>query len=284
MRVLVLGAGGQVGAELARQAAERGDEVMAVGHAEVDIRDGYRVRELVRWFTPEVCFNAAAYTAVDRAESEPELAEEVNHLAARRVAEICRDMVVRLVHYSTDYVFDGTATVPIPEHAPTSPLGVYGRTKLAGEAAVLRSGAEAWVVRTAWVYGLEGHNFVRTVLRLGRERGELRVVDDQRGSPTWARDLAAASLRLAGGGGPAGVCHLTNAGAATWYEVAVEVARLAGLDTRVLPIATAEYPTPARRPAYSVLDNARWRALGWTPLRPWREALAEFVPLLLARG
>jgi dTDP-4-dehydrorhamnose reductase len=257
---------------------------MAVTHAELDIRDGARIRELARWFRPEVCFNAAAYTAVDRAESEPDLADEINHLAAQRVAEVCRDLVVRLLHYSTDYVFDGSATAPIREDAPTAPLGVYGATKLAGEEAVLRSGADAWVVRTAWVYGLEGGNFIKTVLRVCRERGAMRVVDDQRGSPTWARDLAAASLALARHGAPHGLYHLTNSGEATWFEVARETVRLAGLDARVEPITTADYPTPARRPAYSVLDNARWRELGHAPLRGWREALAEFVPLLLAQG
>ncbi|MHB8508576.1 MAG: dTDP-4-dehydrorhamnose reductase [Candidatus Dormibacteria bacterium] len=277
---MVLGAGGQLGAELARQATARGDEVMALGHADLDIMDGSRLRELVRWFTPRVLFNAAAFTAVDRAETEPEVAQEVNGRAPARVAQVCRDMVVRLVHYSTDYVFPGDATAPIPEDAATAPVGIYGSSKLAGEQAVLRSGADAFVVRTSWVYGVEGNNFIRTVLRVTRQRGEMRVVDDQRGSPTWARDLAEASLSLVEGDEP-GVYHLTNSGDCTWYELAAEVVRVAGIDARVIPISTAEYPTPARRPAYSVLANSRWKELGHPPLRDWREAVAEFVPLLL---
>jgi dTDP-4-dehydrorhamnose reductase len=282
VKVMVLGASGQLGQDLGSLAESSGHEVLALGHSELDIRDGYRLREVARHFQPALCFNAAAYTAVDRAEAEPALAEEVNHRAALRVAEVCRDLVIGLVHFSTDYVFDGSATEPIPEDAPTSPLGEYGRSKLRGEEAVLRSGADAWVIRSSWLYGLHGHNFVRTVLRLVRERGEMRVVADQRGSPTWTKDLAAAASSLAADGEPPGVYHLTNSGEATWFELALETARLAGLDGRVLPISTAEFPTPARRPAYSVLDNRRWRTLGRSPLRDWREALAEFVPLIAA--
>ena len=281
MRVMILGAGGQVGAELLHHCAAIGDQVQGFTRADVDVADGARVRELVRAHTPEVVFNAAAYTAVDRAESEPGQADLVNHVAARRIAEVCRDAQVRLVHYSTDYVFDGLAVEPIPEDAPTRPQGVYAATKLAGEEAVRRIAPYAYVVRTSWVYGVNGANFVRTVLRVTRERGEMRVVDDQRGSPTWARDLALASRELVDVG-PPGTYHLTNGGDCTWFELARAVVSEAGIDAVVTPIPTSDYPTPARRPPYSVLDNRAWRDLGRPPLRPWRTAVSEAVHEIIA--
>jgi dTDP-4-dehydrorhamnose reductase len=279
VRVLIFGAGGQLGAELAAGARRAGREVVALGRADHDVSDDAATRERVLAAGAAVVFNAAAYTAVDRAESEPALAAAVNARAPGVMAEACTAAGSAFVHYSTDYVFDGSATAPVPEDAPTNPLGVYGRTKLAGEDAVRAAGGRAYVVRTAWVYGLRGGNFVRTVLRVTREHGRMRVVDDQRGSPTWARDLAAASLRLVELGEP-GTYHLTNSGDCTWYELARRVVELAGSPAEVVPISTAEYPTPARRPAYSVLDNRRWRALGQPPMRSWQEALREFMPAL----
>ena len=283
MKVLVLGAGGQLGAELVRVCKEAGDEVVAATRADVDIVDGARVRDLVRAERPGMVFNAAAYTAVDRAETETDKAELVNARAVARLAQVCRDMVVPLVHFSTDYVFDGTAREPIPEDAPTGPVGAYAMSKLHGEEALLRSGADAYLVRTSWVYGLEGANFVKTVLRVTREKGAMSVVDDQRGSPTWARDLAVASRRLVDVAGP-GIYHLTNSGECSWFDFARAVVELAGVDAEIKPITTADYPTPAARPAYSVLANRRWLELGEPPLRDWREALAECVPKLLAAG
>ena len=197
-----------------------------------------------------------------------------------RLAQVCRDLVVPLVHFSTDYVFDGTAHEPIPEDAAPAPVSAYGRTKLHGEVALLGSGADAYLVRTSWTYGLKGANFVKTVLRVSGENGEMSVVDDQRGSPTWVRDLAVASRRLVEVG-PPGVYHLTNSSTCTWYELAKAVVEIAGIAAEIHPITTAQYPTPARRPAYSVLANQRWAELGQPPLRDWREALAEFIPELL---
>src|SRR5258708_10167859 len=283
MKVLILGAGGQLGSELLRVCSALGDEVVAASRSEVDIADGARVRDLVRSQGPDVLFKAAAYNAVDRAEAEVESAEMINGRAAGRVAEVCRDLVVRLVHYSTDYVFDGLASRPIPEDAPTAPTGAYGRSKLMGERAVAASGAEAYIVRTSWVYGLEGANFIKTVLRVTRERGSISVVAVSLNRPTWARDLAHASRRLVDAG-RADIYHLTNSGDCTWYELARTVVELAGVDAEVRPITTAEYPTPAQRPAYSVLANRRWAALGEPPIRPWHDALAEFVPELLERA
>jgi dTDP-4-dehydrorhamnose reductase len=274
--VLILGAGGQLGTELVRVCSTLGDEVVAAAREDVDIADGARLRDVVRAQRPAVVFNAAAYTAVDRAESEPDRAELVNGRAVGRLAEVCRDLVVPVVHFSTDYVFDGTATKPIPEDAPTSPVNAYGLSKLHGEQALLRSGADAYIVRTSWVYGAAGANFVRTVLRVTREKGAIAVVDDQKGAPTWARDLAVASRRLVEVGSP-GVYHLSNSGEVSWFEVARAVVELAGISAEVRPIRTAEYPTPARRPEYSVLANQRWAALGEPPLRPWKEALQEYI-------
>jgi dTDP-4-dehydrorhamnose reductase len=281
MKVLVLGAGGQLGTELARVCSTLGDEVVAAARDEVDIADGARLRDVVRSQRPNVVFNAAAYTAVDRAEDEPDRAELVNGRAVGRLAEVCRDLVVPVVHFSTDYVFDGSAHSPIPEDAPTSPVNAYGLSKLHGEQALLRSGADGYIVRTGWLYGAAGPNFVRTVLKVTREKGEMAVVDDQEGAPTWARDLAVASRRLVDVGSP-GVYHLTNSGQCTWFDVATEVARLAGIGARIRPIQTSEYPTPARRPAYSVLANQRWAVLGEPPLRPWNEALGEYVAEMMA--
>jgi dTDP-4-dehydrorhamnose reductase len=281
VKVLVLGAGGQLGAELVRACAAAGDVVVGAARTDIDIVDGARLREVVRAQAPTVVFNAAAYTAVDRAESEPEQAELINARAVGRLAQVCRDLVTPVVHFSTDYVFDGTATEPIPEDARTAPVSVYGLSKLHGEEALLGSGVDAYLVRTSWVYGASGPNFVKTVLKVTREKGEISVVDDQRGAPTWARDLAVASRRLAEVG-PPGIYHLSNSGECSWYELARAVVELAEIDAEVRPIATAAYPTPATRPAYSVLANQRWADLGQPPLRHWREALAEFVHELVA--
>jgi dTDP-4-dehydrorhamnose reductase len=280
MKVLVLGAGGQLGSELVRAARACGDEVIAARHSDIDITDGGRLRDLIRADRPGMVFNAAAYTAVDGAEMDTERAELINGRAVARLAQVCRDLVVPLMHFSTDYVFDGSARAPIPEDAPTGPVSAYGRTKLLGEESLLRSGADTYLVRTSWVYGHNGANFVNTVLRVIRDKGAMSVVDDQRGSPTWARDLAVASRRLVEVG-PPGIYHLTNSGDCTWYEFARAISDLADVAAEIRPITTADYPTPATRPAYSVLANRRWQELGEPPLRHWKEALAEFLPELL---
>ena len=280
MRALVVGAGGQLGAELVRAAAAAGDDVRGLTRADLDVTAPEAIDAVIRDSGAEVVINAAAYTAVDRAESDAALCETVNALAPGWMAAAAAAIGARFVHVSTDYVFDGSATSPIPEDAPTGPLGVYGQTKLAGEEAVHAAHPGAVVMRTAWVYGLDGANFVRTVLRVTRERGEMRVVDDQRGAPSWARDLAGAALQL-GRRGAQGTFHVTNSGECSWFDLAAAVVELAGIDSVITPIPTDQYPTPARRPAYSVLDNRRWRELGEPPLRPWREALEEFMSLLL---
>lgn len=276
MRVLVFGAAGQLGEELVLGARDAGHEVTGLSRADHDVTDAEATRRRVIGAGFDVVYNAAAYTAVDRAESEPQEAMAINGTAPGVMAAACAEAGSRFVHYSTDYVFDGSATEPIPEDAIPAPVGEYGRTKLAGELAVQAAGGTAFIVRTAWVYGLHGSNFIRTVVRLTRQNGAMRVVSDQRGSPTWARDLAEASLRLVEVGLP-GVYHLTNGGQCSWYDLARLVVELTRISAQIEPITTADYPTPAKRPLYSVLNNGRWREMGEPQLRDWRDAVAEFV-------
>jgi dTDP-4-dehydrorhamnose reductase len=286
VKVLITGAGGQVGRILSSD-APRGVEVLACGHKDLDITDASAVSNYVRIHAPDVIINAAAYTAVDRAESEPELARKVNadgprHLAAAANAASAgavRAPGIRLIHLSTDFVFDGAASVPYLPDAATNPLGVYGVTKLAGERAVLEElPGRSVVLRTAWVYAAEGANFVRTMLRVMKANGTVRVVADQVGTPTAARSLAETIWQLIAKPDVTGIHHWTDAGVASWYDFAVAIAEegaLLGLvpaNVTVTPIATAEYPTPARRPSYSVLDKTSLTSRGLTPLH-WRKRL-----------
>jgi dTDP-4-dehydrorhamnose reductase len=295
MKVLITGAGGQVGRILSSDAPP-GVEVLACGHKDLDIADASAVSDYIRMHAPDVIINAAAYTAVDRAESEPELARKVNsdgprHLAAAANAACAapasagasRAPGIRLIHLSTDFVFDGAASVPYRPEAATNPLGVYGATKLAGERAVLEElPGGSVVLRTAWVYAAEGANFVRTMLRVMKANGAVRVVADQVGTPTAARSLAETIWQLVAKPDVTGIHHWTDAGAASWYDFAVAIAEEGALldlvpaDVTVTPIATAEYPTPARRPSYSVLDKTSLTSRGLTPLH-WRKRLRSVL-------
>ena len=274
MTALVVGAGGQLGTDLL---AVLGPGARGLTRADLDVTDEAAVCAAVGDIAPEVIFNAAAWTDVDGAETHEDAAYAANALAPGYLAAAARDAGARFVHVSTDYVFAGDATTPYDVDDPTAPRSAYGRTKLAGERAVLDRGG--YVVRTAWVYGATGGNFVKTMARLERERETVSVVDDQRGSPTWSRDLAAGLAELAAKAPEPGVYHCTNAGEATWYELARAVFERLGADPdRVTPCTTADFPRPAPRPAYSVLSDRAWRAAGLTPLRHWREALAGFLP------
>jgi dTDP-4-dehydrorhamnose reductase len=289
MRVLITGAGGQVGRELLRAAPPQA-EVRALDRNDLDIGDASAVREVVGEFAPAVIINAAGYTAVDKAEQEHEVALRVNAEGPRLLAQAARGLNgCRLVHISTDYVFDGdSARAYRPGDAP-HPLSVYGRTKLEGEDAVLAAlGPRAVVLRTSWVYGAHGRNFLHTMLRLMRERGAVRVVADQIGTPTSTPALAEVLWQFAKRPGLAGVHHWTDAGVASWYDFAVAIAEEAaaiGLlppGIEVTPIATEDYPTPARRPACSVLDKrATIAALALEP-RHWRQRLREELARLRA--
>ncbi|HEY0449848.1 dTDP-4-dehydrorhamnose reductase [Actinophytocola sp.] len=286
LALLVPGGTGQLGRELVAR-APAGAEVRAPGSAELDVTNAGAVIEAVKTLAaaaaaasvPPVVINAAAYTAVDAAESDRTKAFALNADGPRLLAAACSAYDVPLVHVSTDYVFAGDADRPYRTGDPIAPRSVYGATKAAGEEAVLGSGARAWVVRTAWVYGAYGNNFVKTMARLAGERETLSVVDDQRGSPTWTGDLAVGLLELAaravGSDPPAErILHATGAGTTTWFELAGAVFSELGLDPkRVRPCKSDEFPRRAPRPAYSVLSDEEWREAGLKPLRPWREAL-----------
>jgi len=276
--ILVTGARGQLGCELAAALAPCG-RVVALDRAALDLERIGDIGAVLDACAPSLIVNAAAYTAVDRAESEPARASLVNAEAPRVLAAHARARGAVLIHYSTDYVFDGAARTPYDEDDAPAPQSVYGATKLAGEQAVLRSGAHALVFRTSWVYGLRGRNFLLTIRRLAAEREELRIVADQVGVPNWCRELARATARLAARGLPylaarAGLYHMSASGATTWYDftraIVGDVAR-----PRVVPITTADYPTPARRPAYAVLSTARFERTFGFALPPWRQSLAE---------
>ena len=267
-------------------------EVVAVGRRTtpwaLDLMQPERILPVVEQVRPDWIVNAAAYTAVDKAEHEAETAAAVNAVAPGLLAEAAGRVGAQLVHYSTDYVFDGAASVPYLEDDAPNPQGVYGRTKLDGEEAVARSGCDWLILRTAWVYGARGHNFMGTMRRLAREREELRVVADQRGAPTWSRHIAGATAQILARLGDdraawhraCGVYHLTSAGEATWHDFATAIVEHQRRQEniacqRVVAITTADYPTPAKRPAWSVLDNGKLARHFGVRLPDWRVALAQ---------
>jgi dTDP-4-dehydrorhamnose reductase len=277
VRALVVGAGGQLGRELV---ARLGDEVAwAGGRAELDVTNGEAVVTVLERVRPEVVFNAAAYNKVDAAESEPARAFEVNALAARLLALAAREVGALLVHFSTDYVFDGRSKRPYLENDPANPLGVYGVSKLTGELLVAASGCEHLIVRTSGVIGRggsrqKGGSFVERILERARAGRPLEVVTDQVFAPTFATDLARAA-RLLVDTGARGLVHVTGSGSCTWHELATATLAVAGIDARVAAITTEQRAAAARRPAFSVLDTSRCLSLGLPPLPPWREALEE---------
>jgi dTDP-4-dehydrorhamnose reductase len=303
VKLVLLGANGQVGFELQRALAPLGEVVPATRGgrlpggapcAAVDLADATALEALLGRERPDVVVNAAAYTAVDRAEDEPAAAQAANAEAPALLARWCQQRDALLLHFSTDYVFDGRGTRPYRENDPTAPLGVYGQTKLAGEAAIRASGARHLIFRTAWVYAARGQNFLRTMLRLAAEREELRVVADQRGAPTPARWIAATSAlalsRHLGAPQEArqGTFHLSAAGEASWHDFAQAIVADAGAAgllprlPRVEPIDSAQYPTRAQRPAYSRLDNRRLADAFALRLPDWRRGVSEVVAELAA--
>ena len=278
MRILLTGRNGQVGWELERTLGPLG-QLIAFDHAGLDLAKPDEIVARVREIKPDVIVNPAAYTAVDKAESEPDLAMAINGTAPGILAEEAKKLGALLVHYSTDYVFDGEKVEPYVETDPTNPLSAYGRSKLVGEQAITASGADHLIFRTSWVYANRGKNFLLTILRLAREKPELRVVADQFGAPTWARDIATATAlvlarRPAGAEIRSGIYHLTAAGRTTWHGFAQRIVALAGLVTPVVPIASADYPAPTRRPRNSVLGNARIQETFGVALPAWEWAVA----------
>jgi dTDP-4-dehydrorhamnose reductase len=304
-RILLIGKNGQVGSELA-QLLPRLGEVTALGRQELDLSHVHDIRQAIQGVRPSLIVNAAAYTAVDRAEKEEALARAINADAPTVIAEEAKKIGAAVVHYSTDYVFDGTKRTPYTEDDPTNPISVYGRTKLAGEEAIRAAGIPHLIFRTAWVYATSGKNFLLTILRLAAERDELRIVSDQFGAPTSSREIAQATTRVltarisdvdpvASLVDLAGTYNMTASGETTWHEFATTIledcsqlprdlpwfAAATGnrplIVKRVIPITTADYPTPAHRPAYSVLSNARFAASFGFALPPWRSQLTSAI-------
>jgi dTDP-4-dehydrorhamnose reductase len=291
-RWLILGAGGMLGrdllaaalkaqaAPLRTQDASRpigGDAVAGLTHQDLDITDEAAVRAAIRKHHPKTVVNCAAWTAVDDAERHEERALKVNGRGPAHIAAACAATGARLVHVSTDYVFGGDRRRPYQEHDQPAPCTAYGRTKRAGEDAVLRLlPSSGFVIRTAWLYGAHGRNFVRTMIRLASERQIVEVVADQHGQPTWTADVAAKIIELAGSPAAAGVYHATSSGETTWFGLAREIFRLLGADpARVRPVASSEYRRPAARPGYSVLGHRAWAAAGIEPIGDWQRALSK---------
>ena len=292
MKVLVLGTSGQVGTELMRAAWPTGTELVGLARPDVDMARPETVEAAVAAHAPDLVVNATAYTAVDKAESDREAAFAVNRDGPARLAAACAAGGAALIHISTDYVFDGTKPSPYTENDPVAPLGAYGASKEAGEAAVRAALPQHVILRTSWVYAAHGANFVKTMLRFGREREEMRVVADQHGAPTAAFDIAAAivaiAARIAAGGGdvPWGTYHFTGTGETTWHGFAERVFQrleaATGRRPRLLAIATADYPTPARRPANSRLECARIRTAFGIEAPRWEDSLDRVLDELLS--
>lgn len=288
---LLIGKDGQLGQELQPLLESRG-EVVSVGRQTLDLTNPEQIRQIIRQVQPRAIVNAAAYTAVDKAESEPAIADAINGMAPQTIAEEAQKLNAALIQVSTDYVFDGRKNTPYLESDPTNPLGAYGWSKLKGEAAVQQHCDRHVILRTAWVYGVGGKgNFVKTMLRLGAEREELRVVVDQVGTPTWTGDLAKAIGQFLEKMTPensdpvldSGIYHFANSGAISWYDFAIaifEEAEQLGFPLKiqqVIPITTAEYPTPAARPAYSVLSQVKTAAVLGASAPHWRQGLRHML-------
>ncbi|MFF8643305.1 dTDP-4-dehydrorhamnose reductase [Streptomyces sp. NPDC015345] len=282
---LITGAEGLLGQHL--QVSLAGQSVVALSRGALDVTDPEAARAALACHKPDIVINCAGWTNTEAAELHPQQAWQVNANGPANIAAPCARIGAVLLHISTDYVFPGATSVPYPEAAPTAPLNAYGRSKAAGEQAVLEALPAGYVVRTAWLYGVGGRNFVRTMINLERARDTVDVVNDQHGQPTWAADLAEQIVQLGHaarrGTAPAGIYHGTNSGAATWYDLACETFRLLRANpARVRPITTDELDLLAARPAYSALAHGRWQATGIPPLRPWRAALHAAFPALLS--
>ena len=283
MRILLTGRTGQLGSALERALAPLG-ELCALDRAGLDLRDPGAIKGKIGDLKPDIIVNAAAYTAVDRAEQEPQLASEVNGRGVEALARAAQASAALLVHYSTDYVFDGEKPAPYVETDAPAPLNAYGRSKLAGEQAIVASGCRHFIFRTSWVYGPRGRNFLHAILAAAREKPELRVVDDQRGAPTSADAIATATAHVLGEArrreAPGGLYHLSAAGATTWHGFASAIVAGAGLRIPVQPIPSAQYPVAARRPRNSLLDNGKFAAAFGMTLPDWREGLAAVLATL----
>ncbi len=280
--ILVTGANGQLGKEMQAIAAAYPDyNFLFVTKEELAIDDTEAIKKYFNSHTIDVCVNCAAYTAVDKAETESEKAFAINGDAVGNLARLCKENNSLFIHISTDYVFDGTATVPYKEDYPVNPIGAYGASKLKGEELALQNNPASIIIRTSWVYSSFGNNFVKTMLRLMKERESINVVSDQQGCPTYAADLAAAIMEIISGENvTAGIYNFSNHGLINWYQFAVAIKELTGSNCIVNPIPTSQYPTPAKRPAYSVMDTTKIRQTFNVVIPEWKESLKKCLQLL----
>jgi dTDP-4-dehydrorhamnose reductase len=276
MKIVVTGANGQLGQELVRQLQQTNFELYSFTKSDLDITNENIVNEVITKIKPDIIINAAAYTKVDQAEVEEETAYLVNAFGQRNLAVAAEKVGAKICYISTDYVFDGNSTVPYREYDQTNPLGVYGKSKLVGEELTKSLCSRYFIVRTAWVYGEFGQNFVKTMLRLAKEKEEIGVVNDQIGAPTYTVDLARFIIELVQTE-KFGIYHCTNSGSCSWYEFAKAIFEESNISVKVNPITTEQFPRPAERPKYSVLDNFAMKVNGFPMLRHWREALKEFL-------
>jgi dTDP-4-dehydrorhamnose reductase len=279
--ILVTGANGQLGNELKELATLYPQfEFIFSGKENLPIQHFEQVRNFFKVTHPQYCINCAAYTAVDKAEDEKELAFRINGEAVSILAAVCKEYNTKFIHVSTDYVFDGTATIPYKEDSPTNPQSIYGASKLEGEKQAIQLNPDSIIIRTSWVYSEFGKNFVKTMVRLMSEKDEINVVNDQLGSPTYAADLAECIFQIItsnlkpGSSNPAGIYHFSNNGAISWYDLAVAIKELTGSSCTINPITTEYFPTPAKRPAYSVLDKTKIQQTFGIKLKDWKESLA----------
>lgn len=279
-RILITGANGQVGSELRALLGEENFETFFLDRKQLPLEQTLIIQDILGMYEPDIIIHAAAYTAVDKAESEPGLADAVNHLATEEIAQYCRLHGAKLLAISTDYVFDGHSSEPLKEDAPTAPLNVYGLTKWKAEQAIQKWAPESIIIRTSWVYSTYGNNFVKTMVRLMNEREELSVVHDQIGSPTYARDLAQAIVDIikAAEWHP-GIYHYSNEGQLSWYDFAVAIRNLIGATCHITPIPTSQYPTPAKRPTYSLLDKSKIKRIFNVRVPFWLDSLTEMIAL-----
>jgi dTDP-4-dehydrorhamnose reductase len=281
--VLITGSNGQLGKELVELFSKVDFNVYGYNREQMDVTNQEKVQEIIHKIKPDIVLHSAAHTKVDLAESEPDHAYDINAYGTRNVAVASEQVGAKLVYVSTDYVFDGTGTEPYNEFSPTSPLGIYGKSKLAGERFVRDLHSKFFIVRTSWVYGKYGDNFVKTMLKLGEEREELSVVSDQIGCPTYTRDLANCMLELVQSE-RYGVYHVSNSGKCSWYEFAKAIFEEAGINVKVNACSTSEFPRPAARPANSVFDHMSLRIEGFKEMRPWKEGLAAFIEDIKIKG
>jgi len=273
MKILILGYKGMLGHELVKE-FENNYELVLWDREQIDISEKEDVIKKVKNLNPDVVINAAAYTAVDEAESNKDLAYKVNGCAVGFLATVCKEVNALLVHFSTDYVFDGENHNGYKENHSYNPINTYGKSKALGEKMILDISPKYYIIRTAWLFGKNGKNFVETMLRLAKEKKDLKVVNDQFGNPTSAKDLAIAVRELIESQNKSGIYHFTNSGTCSWYEFAMKIFELSNLNPKVKPVASSEFPTPAKRPTYSMLINTKF-----SPMRKWEEALKEYLKI-----